>query len=316
MSINTQLVASYPLYTTVKHWQWATIAAGGVNRILQLELVNMNRCVPCKYILNKENCPYGKKCRFLHQCGTDLKKPIAGPLENQCRRGGYSAEKVPETRLQSPRATKSHVCVDAVSSSEVQDENLKGGNNHGNGTRPELQVTPRVCRFYLLNSRCKYGDKCRYIHSAQEITGKEAPNEGKNKVKRDCEMQKRHEICEGHEMLRGHEVHNRQEVREKVQEGQEVQKGCEMLQKGRKVQESHEGKEGQQVQGGCEGHKGQPRPRNRVENERYQQSSSRNPPPLTLASFIGGRTHVQRPRKAHRNQKESSGSALREVSLV
>lgn len=208
----------------------------------------MNRGVPCKYILNKENCPYGKRCRFLHQYRADFKELASS--EGYHQKDGRQQQ--PSSHLgelhavtdrqrqgqQSLKRRERSTCTDLLGGSEVQDENVSVRVSHQKEVNSK--TTQRVCRFYLVNSHCKYGDKCRYVHSSQDrMVRKDTVNERNN----------------------------------------EVQKGLPLQQ----------------------------------DLGREQFSSSRNPPPLTLASFIGGRTHVQRPHKVNPSPKKSS--TLREVKI-
>ena len=269
-----------------------TTIAGGVGPSLHLELA-MNRGVPCKYVVRKEDCPYGKKCRFLHQYRTDLN--TEGYQERGQAHGGNHHAR----QRQPPRETR--VCMNDGGSSERQgseviqvsdgamrktDENLKGGVEGENGgvknmadgkggTRGvshEAKAARRTCRFYLMNSHCKYGDRCRYSHFPQDRTIKEE-NESLN------------------------EISDRE-----VQTQKPERKPNESVHQSTPQPSSHMYESSRQ-------RSSQPT----IPGEGPRQSDSQNPPPLTLASFIGGRAHVQRSHKSSRSQKGSSTDTLREV---
>lgn len=230
----------------------------------------MNRGVPCKFILNKESCPYGKKCRFLHQYRADYKELVGGGHRQQSSSREHSVEQSDRQGQQSLKGERD-VSTDHVSASKVQDSEVQGEKVRTSGSgkpntlgnleagdskvrdeyvktsdvshQKEGKLTQRVCHFYLQNSQCKFGDKCRYGHSSQDGEGrKDVFNERGN---------------------------------------YEVKKGLPL-----KQDKGHE----------------------------RSTTNSRNPPSLTLASFIGGRTYVKRPHRANRGQKGSSSKTLREVS--
>ncbi len=136
----------------------------------------MNHSKPCKYILNKENCPFGRRCRFLHQCEEEPSKKKSKSRCDEFKRtsdaDGNVEGNVP------PRSTEDQA-LDVKLIQEDEDE--KGCNfppscqlpNQSQGDCDELsvqkklnkrKVTP-VCRFYLRQGGCKFGEKCRFIHS-------------------------------------------------------------------------------------------------------------------------------------------------------
>lgn len=207
--------------------------------------VVMNRSKPCKYILNKESCPYGKRCRFLHQFRTDLKKPPHihhDQLSVHVKAGQPLSAERGDVRV-SLEGTLSDVQEKKLSdvNSEMQGLKLleekkvkKDNENEDSETVHDVKKATPLCHFYLMTSHCKYGDNCKYKHSEQ-------PQEKEERS-----------------------------VKKPAPKQQTV-------------------------------------PQDSAKH--YQHS---NPPPLTLGSFIGGRSHVQRPHKASQSKKVNNTS-LREV---
>lgn len=175
---------------------------------------------------------------------------------------------------------------------------------------------PRVCRFYVTNSRCKYGDKCRYVHPEMLLNTKERRGVGDTqkvlcaddasaKLASQEDSQHSKQQVEGIMGRSGGEDAHKplprqtpvkttpQDTREGHSEPQQLVKARER----KDMQERHA-------------------PTKALTNATPQAYSkdSHGPPPLTLASFIGGRTHVQRPQRSGRS-KELSSNSLREVSI-
>lgn len=284
----------------------------------------MNRgTIPCKYILNQEDCPYGKKCRFLHQYRGDLEKSeghslAGGEKVHHGERG--TTERITEGRRERQKSLKerdvtgdsSEVQDSGVDSDvqvsklslEGQDEKLKGGGrNMSRRQTAEPKSTPRVCRFYLghYQSHCRYGDKCRYAHTSQDriVRGGRALNEG-NK----------------HEARKGQPIADeRPTTTETLQQSSSRPIESSRQSTSRPIESSRQSSS-QPIERSQQSTSQSSRQSSSQPIESSQKSSSRNPPPLTLASFIGGRPHVQRPHKSSRSQKESSTDTLREVSTL
>ena len=206
---------------------------------------------PCRYILNKESCPFGRRCKFLHQIEKDLSleklsvSDRVGTPESGTQAAG-------DTRKNSKHSPSHH---------DVQLAKSCGGRNDADDVGSEDQVTVRVpaksatvkegrdsssdegrkhirdkvCHFYLQHGNCKFGEKCRFRHSER------------------LQMKEQAAIVGDQGKL------------------------------------SRQNKKTQQA----------------IEPDQH------HPPPLTLASFIGSRPHVQRPRRVNQS---NSASCLRDVS--
>ena len=233
---------------------------------------------PCRYIVNEEKCPFGRKCKFLHQyegkpskqptsfrSGTSLNKTIDG--DSSVSNESKPAKKQPTsscdefkggTGLNKTIDSDGNVCNDDevlkvieekvpadkehdVSPSANQPPHMPDHPQSGHHSKSKQQKKNPVCRFYLQHGKCKFGEKCRFFHSE----GSPLKGDERVAIKR-------------------------------------VEKSPFTCVKPREV-ESTTGNE------------------------------QRHPPPLTLASFIGGRPHVQRPRRTNQNNASHS---LREVGYT
>lgn len=270
-----------------------TAIAGGASPSLYLE-VAMNRGVPCKYIVRKEYCPYGKKCRFLHQYRGDLNTSSVGEERGHVHgREGSRAQQAQPPRERgvctndggNPEEQGSgdiQISDDAMKNTDEnlkgvvrregevknmsQDLSLKGGEKCGTH---ELKATQRICRFYLINSHCKYGDRCKYVHSSHD----RAVKEGRDHLKE----------------MNSHEKRRQKSERKPIESVP-----WSIPQPSPHLYESSRQGNAQLI----------------TSSKGVQQS---NPPPLTLASFIGGRAHVQRSHKSDQSQKCTD--TLREVCV-
>ena len=243
----------------------------------------MNRGVPCKYIVNKENCPYGNKCRFLHQYRADLlKKPIDQPLNHN----EIQSDTVEKKSLGQPRDVDVHVMGSGSKKVEVQGESSKGDKKDETSVGENLEHhkrtgTTRICRFYLMNSRCRFGDKCRYIHT-EKLEERELLDKKKDEQKSSVKD------------------HSKDSQYSSSQNSFPERKGRQRAVQSVGTEKTHQDSEDL--------------PPQRSGRESSQHTGSRNPPPLTLASFLH-RKPVQRPHKASsRTQKDSSSKSLREVN--
>ena len=218
----------------------------------------MHRSKPCKYIVNKENCPFGQRCRFLHQYREDLSPSHKKGVEHEGR---------DSTENSNHRTTKKNV---------------------------------PVCRFYV-NSFCKYGSKCRYKHvgkvqdqgqtTLQNDEGKNCPASPPRTSQHVCQTSSQ-PVGETSPLKVG--LTSQQTCETSPQEMHTTSL--------REVHETTRQVRRQPVQSG---------------KTRYADNEKpRVPPPLTLASFIKSRPHVQRPQKATKGQKEADANSFREVCIA
>jgi hypothetical protein len=331
----------------------------------------MNRGVPCKYIVNKEDCPYGKKCRFLHQFRADLR---TNNRENGDRENNGPP---PQER----RRNNSGVNVVSVYGESSEGQNAVVQDEKRGDQSKDVQ---QVCRFYLLNSRCKFGDRCRYAHILRDRAVKEksdvvsneaecAQDEKQSSLRQDGILQlsdpkhkdgswqsnsRQDGLSGNHSSQQTNYHHEKKPHNSRLRQGDSSQQctphhenNPRLRQSGSSQQSNphHEnnsrlrqGGSSQQTNShhenkphssrwrqGDSSQQSNPHHENKPHSSRLRQggssqstpqpressrdSDSRNPPPLTLASFIGGRTHVQRPHKASRGTQKNSAAALREV---
>ena len=313
----------------------------------------MNRTKPCKFIVNKENCPFGRRCRFLHQY-----------FSSETR--GESVEQPELVEGTTKTDDSDHSCP------EVLEQALSCNTN--------LHQVKKACRFYQLNAYCKYGDRCRYAHHKRlETSSQNGVEEGGRRVKErrtiyTCDRRVEERETAGSKTTKERAKDDKGTTRSKNEDEKQTAEGTENSRdgngdkeggtdgkggekrgstdgKGGEERGSRDGKGGEK-RGSTDGKGGEERGSTRVrtadsetaggeksnaakkaeEGSRNDSlkllrkssevkvapqdsawyTSSRNPPPLTLASFIGGRAHVQRPQRKKQSQKNDSRS-LREV---
>ena len=238
----------------------------------------MFRSKPCRYILNKESCPFGKKCRFLHEFESQVvdKKST---IQDQCDLGFKQDGHDPK-----------------VGRNTLKTQQGKG--------------KTRECQFFL-RSHCRYGDSCKFVHSGRVEDVPKEPIEDR-KISQPGNRLKN--------QFPSNEFKDRVTYKSGVVSENESRTGM-IFENGSRTGVTPEN-------GSRTGVTSESRFRNRVtsenknltfENNRVESKSkskgssntSHNPPPLTLASFIGGRGHMTRPRRE--KQKELSNDHLREV---
>lgn len=323
----------------------------GSNIRIWLPHSSMYRSKPCKYILNKENCPFGKRCRFLHQ----FRRGQEGsePLQRKVNRGEDSQDVPPPRTHNDEGSSNQH--KEVLPDKQSQDDT---GTSHAERNVP-------VCRFFVQNSRCKFGDKCRYLHPQGQCTlagtgGHISPLDAKKsspkhsglrgdstqhtaeetqKANSKSPLPKRTSTQEAKKSSRARRKDSDRNNANDTQSNHSrvsALKQSSPLETKKPRHYSHERTDSGQNSAketrntSSQGHSQDRAPSldTAKSSSRYSQAqvkaesvrntgkvtqsaSSRNPPPLTLASFIGGRTHVQRPHKVNQGQKDGS---LREVT--
>ena len=153
----------------------------------------MNCTKPCRYILNEENCPFGKRCRFLHQYEGEPLKKQSVPHCDKVKSESGDAKRIYSTELKEttcsiggshniPPSSSGDQPLDIESCTEACD-NLHSTKDqvpaHSHAVRGDYdrsdelyakkkhtrrKSTP-VCRFYFQHGSCKFGEKCRFVHS-------------------------------------------------------------------------------------------------------------------------------------------------------
>lgn len=104
------------------------------SKISRFESSGEKQPKPCKYILNKQDCPFGDKCRYRHSLHlsltTDETTAVAHVVTN-------------DSAL--PTDAQRHLPLSSPSTQQQKRRHVP------------------VCHYYL-NSTCKYGSNCRYRH--------------------------------------------------------------------------------------------------------------------------------------------------------
>ena len=103
------------------------------SKISRFESSGEKRLQTCKYFLNKQDCPFGDKCRYRHSThtssvSTDVPTPV----------------------------------VDHIVTNDPISTDVKPHPSKTSPWKPRQKHVP-ICHYYL-NSTCKYGSKCRYRH--------------------------------------------------------------------------------------------------------------------------------------------------------
>ena len=316
--------------------------------------------------------------------GPDSTEKRPGPDSTERRPGSGSTE-----RRDGPDSTERRPGPVSTDRRRPQSRgrNLKRKARDSGDPEEGKPVPPRVCRFYVANSRCKFGDKCRYVHpeilpnmegksgegdtpkdppaddvsvklaskeedahskqQVEDITGRsggeDKPLPRKTPVKTTTQdIRERHSGQQ--EGIRGRsgrenvhkslprptpektatqgirEGHSRRQKDIRGRSGGEnkplprktpVKTTTQDIQEGHSEQQQTKARERKDTQ---ERHVPTKAPPAKGTPQTYSKDShgAHNPPPLTLASFLGERTHVQRPQRSGRN-KELSSNSLREV---
>lgn len=138
--------------------------------------------IVCKFILEKQVCPYGPRCKFSHTIPT-------------CNfmRYGRICPKGPSCKYTHPQTCPQYICEDRKCKyfhprDEVRQRSRPGSNASSRkrelsprkgGSPPEakdrIQNTPiqntklRFCRNIIQEGKCKYQENCKFAHRADEV---------------------------------------------------------------------------------------------------------------------------------------------------
>lgn len=245
--------------------------------------IGMSQSKPCKYILNKESCPFGEKCRFLHQ-----HREAADHVHDEQRDHARQSKQSDSEKYYGDRdLTEGHSRAEVLSDRPRKNQ---GRRNDFSGDYTKKNTT--VCHFYLRNSRCKYGDKCKFVHSGRSVRPVFDEHDHGNDLKDSKDHKsKKSSVC--HFYLKNSWCKfgdNCKFIHSGSEEAKEEEKSL--------PKDVHVKRASSDSDKGC------------------QYSDTHNPPPLTLASFMTARTHVRRPHKASQGQKEVDSGSLRDVRIV